>query len=107
MVKNYDKLLEFVSKLPKYNGKPYYEYTSYDFEDFEWVGYEKIESYKERHLGNTYLALNGHLTALGEKEKTEELRNLYFKSILFIPDYFKYAGSMEEVLIGIYNQSKK
>lgn len=107
MVKNYDKLLEFANKLPTFNGKSYYEYTSFDFEDFEWIGYDKIESYKERHLGNLYLALNAHFSALAEKDKSEELRNLYFNSILFIPDYFKYSGELENDLQELYNQSNK
>ena len=107
MVKNYDKLLEFANKLPTFNGKSYYEYTSFDFEDFEWIGYDKIESYKERNLGNLYLALNAHFSALAEKDKSEELRNLYFNSILFIPDYFKYSGELENDLQELYNQSNK
>jgi len=107
MMKNYDKLLEFASKLPTFNGKPYYEYTSFDFEDFEWVGYDKTESYKERHLGNLYSALNGHFSALAEKDKTEEMRKLYFNSVLFIPEYFKYSGGIENDLQELYNQSRK
>jgi hypothetical protein len=105
MIKNFSKLLEFVEKLPTFNGKPYYEYTSFDFEDFEWIGYNKTESYKERHLGNLYSALIGHFSALAEHEKTDELRNLYFNSILFMPDYFKYSIGMENVLQDLYNKS--
>ena len=107
MMKNYDKLLEFASKLPTFNGKPYYEYTSFGFKDFEWVGYDKTELYKERHLGNLYLALNGHFFALAEKEKTDEMRDLYFNSILFVPNYFKYSGQMEKDLQELYKHSKK
>lgn len=107
MIKNYDKLLEFANKLPTFNGKPYYEYTSFGFEDFDWIGYDKTESYKERHLGDLYSALTGHFSALAEKEKTDEMRNLYFNSILFIPDYFKYSGGMEKDFQQLYNQSKK
>lgn len=107
MMENNDKLIEFAKKLPTFNGKPYYEYTSFDFEDFEWIGYDQTESYKDRHLGSLFLALNGHFSALAEKEKTDEMRNLYFNSILFIPDYFKYSGGMENDLQELYNQSKK
>lgn len=107
MMKNYDKLLEFADKLPTFNGNPYYEYTSFDFEDFKWIGYDKTESYKDRHLGSLFSALNGHFSALAEKEKTDDMRNLYFNSILFIPDYFKYSGGMENDLQQLYNQSKK
>lgn len=107
MVKNYDKLLEFRSKLPTFNGKSYYEYTSFGFEDFDWIGYDKTESYKERHLGNLYAALTGHFSALAEKDEGEELRNLYFSSILYIPDYFKYSGGLEKDLQELYSKSQK
>lgn len=107
MMKNYDKLIEFVNKLPTFNGKPYYEFKSFDFEDFEWIGYDKKELYKERHLIGLYSALNGHLTAVSEKGKSEEMKNLYFNSILFTPQYFKYSGGMENDLKKLYNQSKK
>lgn len=107
MMKNYDKLLVFAKKLPTFNGKPYYEYTSFNFQDFEWIGHDKTESYKDRHLGNLYSALNVHFSALAEKEKINETRNLYFNSILFIPEYFKYSGKMENDLQELYNQSKK
>lgn len=106
-MKNYDKLLEFANKLPTFNGKPYYEYHSFDFEDFEWIGYDKIENYKERHIGALYSTLNGHFFALSEQGKKTELQNLYFNSILFIPDYFKYSGGMESDLKELYKMSKK
>jgi len=107
MVKNYDKILDFVNKLPTFNGESYYEYTSFDFEDFDWIGYDKTESYKERHLGNFYAALNGHFSALAFREKTEEMRTVYFNSVLFIPDYFKYSGEMLKDLKALYKKSKK
>jgi len=107
MMKNHDKLLEYASKLPTFNGKPYYEYHLFGFEDFEWIGYDKIENYKESHLGSLYATLNGHFVALSEKGKTTELQDLYFKSILFIPDYFKYSGGMESDLKELYKKSNK
>ncbi|WP_298520991.1 hypothetical protein [uncultured Kordia sp.] len=107
MVENYDKLLEFASKLPTFNEKPYYEYTAFDFEDFEWTGYDKKESYKKAHLKELYGALYGHFVAFAKKEKGEELRNLYFNSIFSTPDYFKYAAELEESLQQLYSQSKK
>lgn len=106
MVKNPDKLLEFAAKLPTFNGKAYYEYEAFDFEDFEWIGYEDTESYKEQHLGTFYSILNAHFGALSEKSRTEELRKLYFNSILFMPEYFAYSGSLEDDLRAIYKQSQ-
>jgi hypothetical protein len=107
MMKKYDRLLEFADKLPSFNGKPYYTYTSFDFEDFQWIGYDKSESYKETHLENLYQALNAHLSALAEKKKTDELRNLYLESVLFMPNYFKYSGKLEKDLQELYDQANK
>ena len=107
MMKKPEKLFEFAKKLPSFNGKPYYEYTSFDFEDFDWVGHEKTESYKERHINELYLALNGHLDALSQMDEIDEMRKLYLNSILFIPEYFKYAGGMEKDLKKLHKQSKK
>lgn len=107
MLKNYDKLLEFADKLPTFNGKPYYEYTSFDFEDFDWIGYDKIESYKERNIGNVFQSVNAYFSAFAEKKESEKMREIYFKSILFIPKYFQYSGAMEKDLKELYNQSKR
>ncbi|MCX2745449.1 hypothetical protein OO013_16335 [Mangrovivirga sp. M17] len=107
MMKNYDKLLQFESKLPSFNGKAYYEYISFDFEDFDYIGYDKTESYKKQHLGKFYLVLNSHLSALAEKDKTDALSHLYFNSILFKPDYFKYSGDLEKDLKKLYNKSSQ
>ncbi|MES2764744.1 MAG: hypothetical protein V4642_02675 [Bacteroidota bacterium] len=104
MMKNYDKLLEFSNKLPKINGRPYYEYTLFSFKDFEWIGYNKIESYKERYIGNLYSVLNGHLAALSEKNQIPEMRVLYTKSVLSIPEYFQYSGGMRKQLQELYNK---
>jgi hypothetical protein len=106
MLKNYDKLLEFAKKLPTINDKPYYEYVDFDFDDFDWAGYDKTESYKERHIGNVFQSVNAYFSAYTEKKETEKMREIYFNSILFIPKYFKYSGAMENDLKEIYNQSK-
>ena len=107
MVQNNEKLLEFASKLPTFNNKPYYEFAAFDFDDFDWIGAIKTESYKARHLGSLYAVLDAHFAALAEKEKTTEMRKLYFNSILFIPDYFKYAGDSEKELKRLYKKSKE
>ncbi|HRF42382.1 MAG TPA: hypothetical protein PK198_26510, partial [Saprospiraceae bacterium] len=106
MIKNYDQLLEYVARMPTFNGRPYYEYTAFGFEDFEWIGYNKTESYKTRHLGSLYSALAGHMSALAEKGKNEELRDLYFNSILSMPEYFKYSGGLEKNLQELYKELK-
>lgn len=105
MMKKYEKLLEFADRLPTINGRPYYEYRAFDFEDFTWVGFQDSESYKENHLGEIYQCLLSHFTALSNEKLTDEMRHLYFNSILSKPEYFQYAGAMEEDLQEIYDQS--
>jgi hypothetical protein len=107
MLKNYDKLLEFADKLPTFNGKPYYEYTSFDFKDFDWIGYDKTESYKQINIGNVFQSVNAYLSVFVEKKETAKMHEIYFKSILFIPKYFEYSGVMEKGLKEIYNQLKE
>lgn len=107
MVRNNDKLLEFASKLPTFNNKPYYEFVAFDFDDFKWVGAGELESYKARHLASLYAVIDAHFTALAEKERTTEMRNLYFNSILYIPDYFQYSEGAEKELRKLYKKSKK
>lgn len=106
MVKNSDKLLEFASKLPSFNGKPYYEFTSFDFDDFDWIGFEKTESYKERHIGSLYATLVAHYFAEAGKGESKKAGELHSKSILSVPVYFKYSGGMEKNLKELYEQSK-
>ena len=107
MMKNYDKLLEYAGKLPSFNGKPYYDYHTFAINDFDWIGYGKSESYLNSKLGNLYETLSGHFTALASKDKNQEMRTLYFDSILSKPQYFKHAGILENDLQQIYNKSKK
>lgn len=107
MVKNNDKLLEFASKLPSFNGRPYFEYADFNFEDFDWIGYDKTESYKQKCLGNLYSYLGSHFEALAEKNEGEKARTLYVKSILSRPEFFKYAGKMEKDLKDIYKKLRE
>lgn len=107
MVKNNDKLLEFASKLPSFNGRPYFEYADFNFEDFDWIGYDKKELYKQKCLGKLYSYLGSHFEALAEKNEGEKARTLYVKSILSRPEFFKYAGKMEKDLKDIYKKLRE
>ena len=103
-MKNPDKLLEFESRLPNFNGKPYFEYLAFGFEDFDWVGYEKVESYKTRHIKNLFDSLLSNMVALGEKNQYEDAIYLYFNSILSKPEFFKYSENLERELNSLYQQ---
>jgi hypothetical protein len=107
MVKNFDKLLEFAGRMPTVNGRPYFEYTAFQFSDFEWQGYDTMESYKKRHIGNLYGAIGAYLTALTEKSRSDEIARLYDRSILSSPDYFMYSGGMEKDLQELYRRTKQ
>lgn len=106
-MKNPEKLLEFESRLPKFDDRPYFEYASFDFEDFEFIGYDKTESYKKRNLNNLYQSLMSHMVALGELNKYYDAINLYFKSILSKPVYFEFTENLEPELNELYQQFDK
>ncbi len=105
-MKNPDKLIEFAGKLPKFNGKPYYTFINFDFEDFDYPSAGEMASYTATGLGQYYGSLMCHFMALAEKGMSAETREIYFNSILYIPKYFKYSG-VETDLTELYEQGKK
>ncbi|HMS10167.1 MAG TPA: hypothetical protein PKE66_11825 [Pyrinomonadaceae bacterium] len=94
---NEQKILTFTDRMPSFNGKPYYMFDEFDYPDFEWIGYEKVESYNQRHFERLYMTLFAHFEAesdFRDKRKAEEiLRN----SILSNRDYFKYSGMQKRL----------
>lgn len=107
MMGDSDKLLEFASRLPMVDGKKYFEYTKFDFEDFKWMGYNKLESFKKRKLGELYSGLNAHFVALSQQQKNEKLNYMFFNSIFFIPRYFNFSGRLELLLNNRYESFRK
>ncbi len=105
MMKNNKKLLEFAAKLPKFNGKPYFYYKNFDFGDFDWIGYDKTESYSRVHIGGLYNTLILQFIATSELKSKKDAQELYFNSILFEPKYFKYAQIKDDLQF-LYNKSK-
>ena len=93
-----EKLLEFATKLPSFNGLPYYQYVAFEFEDFKWIGYEEVEGYKMRHLGNLFEAIYSHINALAGSKRMEDAQDIYYNSILNIPEYFVFSGELEKEL---------
>ncbi len=105
-VKNLDKLMEFAKRMPTFNGKGYYTYTDFDFEDFEYPYDAEMASYIKTGLEHYYGWLMCHFMALAEKGMSAETREIYYNSILYIPVYFKYSG-VETDLTEIYNNAKQ
>jgi hypothetical protein len=97
MLKNNKKLLEYAAKMPKINGKAYYYFQDFDYEDFKWIGYDKIENYNDVHIGNFYSTLMSHTVAANEIKGKKARQEIYYNSILFEPNYFKYSPAPEEL----------
>jgi hypothetical protein len=105
MMRNNKKILDFCDKLPKFNGKAYFYYKNFDYDDFDWIGYDKTESYNERHIGNLYNTLIAHFSATAELRDKKAAQQIYFNSILHEPGYFKYTASKDN-LQSLYEQSR-
>lgn len=105
MMKNNKKILEFCDKLPKFNGKDYYYFKSFDYPDFDWIGYEKIESYNTRHIGNFYTTLTGHRLATAALRGETTGKHIFLNSILSQPKYFKFS-ELSDYLQTNYDSSK-
>ncbi len=88
-------LKSVINRLPKINGQEYFHYTDFNYPDFDWIGYKKVESYNTRHLGNYYGVLLNHLNILLENNLKDEARDLFQSSILSKPELFKFSGSQD------------
>lgn len=100
---NNKAIIEFAERLPKFNGNEYFYYKDFDYDDFEWIGYEETESYNERHIGNFYSTLVAHFNAAADLLGKTEAQEIYYNSIMYEPEFFKYTGYGED-LQSIYNQ---
>lgn len=105
-MKNNKKILEFSDKLPMFNGKRYYYYKKFSYEDFDWIGYDKTESYNERHIGGLYSTLIPQFIATSDLRGKEKAREIYYNSILSEPKYFKFTPSKDD-LQSVYDKSEK
>lgn len=103
-LKKNDKIIEFSNKLPTINGKQYFSYRDFDFDDFDWIGYETTESYKQIHINSLYEVLIPQFIAIGEIDKKRG-QEMYFNSILHEPKYFKYSKAKEDLEF-VYEKSK-
>jgi len=105
MMKNNKKILEFCDKLPMFNGQLYYYYQHFDYADFDWKGYDKTESYNERHIGSLYNILLTHYGAAAELKDKKEAQEIYFNSILHEPMYFGFSEVKDDLQF-LFDKSK-
>lgn len=104
-VGNFQRIRDFTKRFPTFDGKPYFEFTAFDYEDFDWIGYEKVESYNSRHLDTYYATLIGHYRAeaeAGDKARADMIRK---RSILNEPKYFRFSSNAS-LLQSIFDSAK-
>ncbi|MCH2231768.1 MAG: hypothetical protein MK105_15650 [Crocinitomicaceae bacterium] len=94
---------DLILKYPKFSGKEYYKFISFDFDDFEFEIYNDrgLESYLTNYLGKYYSVLYNHLICIMEitKDRDKGLA-LWNNSILSNSDFYKYANPrIQEELI--------
>lgn len=106
MLKNNAKILEFYSKMPTFNNKPYFYYKDFDYDDFEWTGYDKLEHYNIVHINNLYNTLMAQFVATTQLKGKDEGQKVYYNSILYMPQYFKYTAAKDD-LEKVYEKLKK
>jgi hypothetical protein len=100
---NTQKAYDNIKKYPKFNGRPYYQYTDFYFTDFEMNILEKNgkQSYKSYYLDKYFETLLFHLICLNKESGTEKEKNdLLLGSILKEPNlykYTKYKDTLEEI----------
>lgn len=82
-----------IRRFPKINGQAYFNYTDFNYPDFQWVGYKKLESYNQRHLSRYFEILLNHLNVLLENGSNDEAKLLMKNSILSEPELFQYSSS--------------
>jgi len=106
MLKKNHKLVEFASRMPKFNGNEYFYYTDFEYEDFQWIGHKKTEMFNERNIGLIYDIILAHINAERDINGKKGVREIYQNSIMFKPQYFKYSKAKSE-LKKLYKKSKK
>jgi hypothetical protein len=105
---NTKKSLDLIKKFPKFNGMKYYQYTDFNFPDFEMIitTDEGRQSYKSFYLDKFYETLLSHLISLNrEKAKEKEINDLLLGSILKEKYLYKYSKN-KETLESLFKEVK-
>lgn len=106
-MKKYDKILEYINRMPQFNGKPYYYYTFLNYDDFQYVGYQESESYNNRRIGELYNILMCHYIIVRDYKKDKSWEDVYYNSLLNMPEYFVYANNPAKLNELYKKQGKK
>jgi hypothetical protein len=95
MFKSHALILQFAAKMPKINGADYFNYKDFDYEDFKWIGYDKVVKYNEWHVGDYYDVLIAQMVATDEIRGKKQGQTVYYNSILSEPNFFKYSKAKD------------
>ena len=106
---NTKKAYEYIQKFPKFNGRPYYQYSDFYFPDFEMIiSKDKgIQSYKSYYLDKYFETLLTHLLCLNKENGSEKEKNdLLLGSILKNENLYKYT-EYKDVLEDIFQKQER
>mgnify|MGYP001392186528 CR=1 FL=1 len=100
---------QYIKKFPDFNGQPYYQFTDFNFPDFEMniIQNEGLQSYKSYYIDKYYETLLSHLICLNkENVKDKDKNDLLLGSVLKERNLYKYT-KYKETLEGIFKEQKK
>ncbi|MBT29415.1 MAG: hypothetical protein CMO01_07100 [Thalassobius sp.] len=106
---NYKAALEMISKFPKFNSQPYYQYLDLNFPDFEIkiLRDEEEMSYKSYYIDKYLNTLIYHYICLNDKKKyNEQKMDLVLGSILKEKQYYKYSKNYRSVLEKMFRSTE-
>lgn len=96
----YNLALEYISKFPKFNYMPYYQFLDLNFPDFKIniESEDKAQSYKEYYIDKYYETLLNNLMCLKETNQSEEkINNLLLGSLLKEEAFYKYSKNEKQL----------
>jgi len=106
---NTKKAYENIKKFPKINGRPYFQFAGFYFDDFEMIidKDKGPQSYKSYFLNKYYETLLSHLICLNKEGGSEKEKNdLLLGSILKDRNLYQYT-KYKETLEGIFQTVKQ
>jgi hypothetical protein len=106
---NTKKAYENIKLFPKFNGRPYFQYTDLHFPDFKMkiVKDQGVQSYKGYYIDKYYETLLSHLICLNKEGGSEKEKNdLLLGSILEERNLYQYT-KYRETLESIFKEQKQ
>lgn len=95
-IPDYESMLGYFAKLPKYNGKAYNLYKSFSYEDFK-VKILDDKSFNKSYLDNAFLLQMLHYFAIEDKESKSEAKNFYKASLISNSELMKFSVLKKEI----------